>query len=73
MHYSRWSAEVAQDRDRRVVCKAQVIIVWPETRAGKLVQDDDSFMVSQNLQEVGITIVFMVSTILVIKLLTICL
>ena len=66
MHYSRWSAEGAQDRDRRVVCKAQVIIVWPETRAGKLVQDDDSFMVSRDFQEVGITIGLMVFIILML-------
>jgi hypothetical protein len=53
--------------------QAQVIIVWPGTRAGKFVQDVESFMVSQVLQEVTVTIVFMVLTILVFRLLTVCL
>jgi hypothetical protein len=70
---SRWSTEGAQDREQRVVCKAQVIIVWPEDLDQAIVQDVDSFMVSQDLQEVNVTIVFMVLTILVFRLLTICL
>jgi hypothetical protein len=73
MQYSRWSTEGVQDRNKRFVCKLKNSLYGLESASRKLVQEVDSFMVSQVLQEVNVTIVFMVLTILVFRLLMICL
>jgi hypothetical protein len=73
MQYSKWSIEGVQDRNKIFVCKIMNSLYGLESASNKLVQEVDSFIVSQFLQEVNITIVFMVLTILVFRLLMICL
>jgi hypothetical protein len=72
MLYSRWNIEGVKDRKRRFVCKINNSLYGLESASRKLVQEVDSFMLSQVFQEVTVTIVFMVLTILVFRLLTIC-
>ena len=76
MQNLRWSIEGAQDCIGRFVCKLKVIIEWLEAISqgcGTLCSFFYSFMVNHVLQEVGVTIEFMVFIILCFGLLALCL
>jgi hypothetical protein len=56
----RTTRRVCSGSQQKICLQAQVVIVWPEMCIRHWYKMGDSFMVSQVLQEMNLTIVFMV-------------